>query len=482
MSAVRVTIGGQQFELSKRAGNEWVARCVESGESTRLTLADVNALLGIENAPAPVLDLSGVAVATEGPVAAAIARIRSCYDHDHLAVLLDTSTVRNAMAAITDGLPGPLQLLDLSILVQAVACHDVVLVQRGQVDPFADVNGVPPVFVPLCFTREEVADTLWSLCNEANTRKALEPDLAREWQAFLGLGAVPRIDLTEFSSYQDSPGDWDGVPATTYSDFVQTGVLEDEDELSRFLSIQTFRTFFNDRLANLLNEPYWASSFRAPVTCRLLREKALTREMLDKVFSAMGVGANQGAHDGPYMRRLSLPPLTAILLQELEHIGEFWLALEDLRARMTPFRDAVRRDRSESDGKGSLLLERYADCLAQASGELGSQGATTTAQDVTELGIGAAIATVALPPPAASAIAKVFAALGGGVLAKAYERLVRPDVQVVGNIAAEARVLVGLDRQLARLWKKEWNRDRYEQLESLAAAQPHGFLGLPSGN
>jgi hypothetical protein len=439
-------------------------------------------LLGLHNASSSQLDLLGLAVGPDESVAAAIARARSLYDHDHLAVLLDTSTVRNAMQPLTGGAVGPLQLLDLSLFVQAVACHDVVLIPRGEADPFAFVDGLPPVFVSLKFTREEAAHTLWSLCNEANTRKPLERRLADDWREFLNLTDPPRIKLDEFSEYQDSPHDWDGVPATYYTDWTYAGVVDDRKSRDRFLSIQTFRTLFNDRLASLMNEPYWASSFRAPVTSILIREKAQTRETLDSLFASIGHGQGAPATSGPYLRRVSLPPLTSVLLQDLETIEEFWLGLEDLRARMTPFRDAVRHDRAASQGNGSRLLERYAKALADASGRVVVQGSTKLAQDSAEQAIGVAVATTSLPAPAAGAVAKVLAAIGGEVFTSVYERLSRPDVHVMGNLAVQAQRLVGLEHQLKRLWRTEWKAEQHEQLVRLASAQPQRFLALPSGN
>jgi hypothetical protein len=103
LSGVRITIGREQVELARDTAGTWRAQSLRDGRLTELTQDEVNQLLGIQNAPGAVLDLAGVAVESDGPVHAAISRARSLYDDDQLAVLLDTSTVRNAMQPLTGG-------------------------------------------------------------------------------------------------------------------------------------------------------------------------------------------------------------------------------------------------------------------------------------------------------------------------------------------------------------------------------------------
>jgi len=477
---VVVTIGGERLKLIPDGEGGWYVQALKDGTRTRASADDVNALLGIKNRADYSLELDGVPLGQDVELSAALQRIRGMYDRDHLAVLVDATTLENASAAISGRLPGPLQLMDLALLVQAVVCNDVVLAQQADRDPLGGLEGAPPVFVSLDFSRQESAGTLWSLCvDELRRRRGIESDLAANWQEFLGLELRPRIDLDHFDTYQNSPGYWDGVVASAYADIVHAGVLDDPEELGRFLSIHSFRTFFNDRLAGLINEPYWASSFRAPVTSRILREKAETRAALDRLFASIGPRSEHGPNHGPYVRRVALPPLTAIVLTRITSLDEFWPAVEDLRSEFAPFRDVVRRDRQDLPANPSQLVDRYARHLSTAGQSLDTRRRhEATVGEVAGQGIAVAASSAALSPPLAAVLVKLVATLGGGPLRDAFLRLTRPDLHVIANIAAEAGQLVDVGSQLERLWGRAWSRERHEQLERLAAAQPQRFLHL----
>lgn len=420
------------------------------------------------------LELGGMGADPQSALARAIARLRSSVDEDQVAVLLDTTGARNALAALEGGV-GPLQLLDLALLTHAVVLYDVILVQPVE---SVSLHSAPDVFVPLEFSNETLNDDLWRiLFAERNAHRNDEVRLAAAWQAFLAWGEPLRLDLGTFDRYQDSPADWDGVPASYYADFAMRHLSTDTGVLQSFLAIQTMRAFFNDRVAGLLNVPYLASALRAPAIRESLAQKVIVRSEVDRLFERIANLSKRGNEDaeGPYIRPVAAPPLLAAVLKRMEDLSDYWQVVEDLRVEFTGFRETIRKDRKSLAGRSDSFLKRYASSLEEASRraaiqDVASEGAAT--------GVAAVIAPTTVAPQAVKIAAKLVLSLGAPALRQGFNRLFRPDIAVITTLSHEARQMNALTDDIKRLWGYTWNREDYDTLWHLSEGQPVSFLEL----
>ena len=119
--------------------------------------------------------------------------------------------------------------------------------------------------VTLQYPRDFIPQTLWSLCAgiyNASPMGDTGGALAGAWTDFFGLPPDSiEIDLQHVDHYQDSPFRWNGVLAHSYFGTLPStvgGALSSSQRNDRnlFLSVQTMRTLFNDRLAGYLQLPY----------------------------------------------------------------------------------------------------------------------------------------------------------------------------------------------------------------------------------
>lgn len=464
---MRIEVAGQVWALA-RVGDTWR---LERPGAAPVDLSDAEAaiLLRRRGETGRSLVREGLPAA-DGRLRAELDEIHGRYDEDALAVMLDSTTLRNVSAALASTTVGPLQLMDLALVVHAVVLHDVVLVGTSLSDVFGGLSGAPDLFVPARLSSRETTETLWSLCVEQlQIGVALQSEFAEDWQELLRRRDPVPIDLRTVIHDQPSPGMWDGTVASDYMDLAYAGVSLEGRALTEFLSVQTMRTLYNDRVAGMLGVPLWSSAFRSPISARLLRQKAEKRPVADEVLGRL---MPRQAPSGPYMQRLKLPPLLSLLLRGMVDLNEFWPAVQDLRADFQPVRDAIRRARGSGE---SDLLRRYGRWIES----VGAGAARTTAtQDAAEAALAVLVAPTSAPVQALTLMGKLASARGVSAVRDGLIRALRPDLHVIGNVAHEARRLLEIEHELARLWGRQWTREDFDDLERLSKAQVQRFLAV----
>jgi hypothetical protein len=152
----------------------------------------------------------------------------------------------------------------------------------------------------------------------------------------------------------------------------------------------------------------------------------------------------------------------------------YWRVVEDLRVEFEGFRAVVRDDRKALTGNSPAFVQRYASHLRDAV--VAPKLAGSAAEAVG--GVAAAAGPVGVLGPAVGIAAKLAAKFGIQALRRGFDRLVRPDVYVLNNVADEARHLAELEEVIQRLWGQEWKRADYETLERLSRSQPFAALQL----
>jgi len=293
--------------------------------------------------------------------------IRSNLPRDCLLVMLDTTTVQNALRCL-DGIVTPLNLLDLGILTFASVCFDRVVVQpsgafnRKKIDKHSDI------FSMIKYPKESfITETLWNMCasisNEVSPSCETKSEFEEAWCHFLGVpsGEI-KLNLRAWDRYQDSPPFWNGIMASYYADFTDEDNLRPEGnktERDEFLSIQTMRLLFNDELAGFLGLPYLSSSFRSCIHSNLIAKKVEMRLLLDKLISSIGPRPPEPDMDYPYASECSAPFLLGLILEQMERPDDFWSILGNYRRRFAPLRKKILEDKDKWIGGSSNYLRGF---------------------------------------------------------------------------------------------------------------------------
>lgn len=396
-----------------------------------------------------------------------------------LSVLLDTTTVRNALRALDPGTPDPLALLDLATLSTAVVCFENVLVQ-----PFswrlteASEFGIRI----LEQSRELVTGPLWSINFEAAEGLRLH-DQRRQifeaaWADFLHW---PRnctwLDFNNWDQFQHSPVDWCGVAASEYMrDLLIERPIGESN--AKFLAVQTMRSLVNHELASRLGVPYLATSLRSPVQCLIIKENHERQLVLDRLVGELGPAPARRAvtgSDESYALEYSAPFILGLILQRMRVPGDYWEILARYRQRFRPLRERLQKDREDWDGRVGPYVRRMLQHVTFASrlAQEGEQAAVDASATLVAVGLGG--------------VAGASASLGMKLVSllhpaervqRCYHRWFRPELYLLTSLRSEAEGLRALDRQVESIWKCRWDQWHYRQLDMLRAASPAPFLRL----
>jgi hypothetical protein len=393
-------------------------------------------------------------------------------------VLLDTTTVRNAMWALESDTPSPLALLDLATLSTAVVCFDNVLVQ-----PFdAEIAAAPEVGIRvLTQSRELIEGPLWNICGAAGNQLSGDDQrrqsLEAAWAEFLGWPVEDaRLDAGAWDHYQDSPRAWDGIVAGHYADALfEVGATG--KSTAAFLGIQTMRTMVNYELASRLGLPYLAASLRSPVQCLIIRENHQRQLLVDRLMQALGPSpAEPGAKsDSPYAQEYSAPFILALVLERMRQPGDYWSIVAEYRARFRPLREFLQKDQATWDGRTAPYVRQMLQRVG-ATSRLMDEGEKITVD------AGAAMVAGALGGVAgasASLSMKLISLLKPTKHAqRCYYRWFRPELYLLTSLQSEAEKLRAIDTRVEKIWKCRWDQRHYRQLGMLRAGNPAPFLKL----
>ncbi len=481
------TILDYSFVLTKLAGT-WTLETDSSPQLTAMDFEETNAALVLAQSPRQIqaMWLNGAGLTledVEGPHELNSLRMQATAG----SVLLDSTTLANAAMALMFNRPDPVALLDLSVITFALVVFDKIIVQPhrflgGVIAPFeAELGDSLRVLV---YDQEFIAGPLWSFCGELMNSigthgTTLRESLTDAWCKFYNRQDIV-VDPSLVMTNQDSPLEWDGIPATYYiSDIVSRGALLEDQHTSfnTFLSVQTVRALYNDNIAGMLGIPYLCTSLRSPIYSELLSLKLETQLLADKLLAGIGPPIASDVSSGPYTAEVAAPFLLGIILSRIEHPGEYWHAVALLRKSFAPLRKRLAEEREQWNGRTGGYVANYLKHISNYLPDevrIAEQTLTATAT---------AVASITTASPVGGGLAKLaiqmMSALKPAEYAyRWYLKRFRPDIAVVVELAQEARMLRSVESELERLWGSAWGREEHDVLETLALVRPEAFSKL----
>lgn len=388
-------------------------------------------------------------------------------------VLLDTTTVRNALMALGMPRPTPLAMLDLATLSTALVCYDHIVVQLGDLPESRQLINLGAVFLdpPNPALQRRLMHQSGSVLLRMQSQEALGERLALGWARFLGWATSQcLLDTEGWDRQQDSPPSWDGVVASYYMDDL-IGIPDDGARQRAFLAIQTLRTFANDALASHLNIPYLAAPFRAPVQTMILREKYQNQRVIERLLQEISPRPADAPRmtDEPYSREFSAPFILGLVLKEMASNSttrdDYWNVIAAYRERFQPLREGIDRDRADWDGNIGPYVRKI---LTRAS----EFGVRTEGMDLDS--VITMRQTVVAPQALPIKLASLFEP--EQQLPTLVQQQFQPQLYLINSLRHEAEHLRTAAYQVDRIWGHRWAEREHRQLNQLRASNPVPLL------
>jgi hypothetical protein len=461
---------GQMIGLEISAGRPQVV--AESGHCTEVTADEFVAFQVDGGLPGRLAQLSQPDPATEAGDGFDMIRAQIPAG---LSVMLDTTTIRNAVGALEERAPSPLALLDLATLSTAITCFDNVLVQPfgTHIAQAADL-GIQVLDCP----RDFIAGPLWSICaiasNQLRENEARRDSIEAAWAQFLGWPRhEARLGLYSWNRHQNSPYYWDGIVASYYTESLFD--LQGSDSAREFLDIQTMRTLVNHELASRLGVPYLAAGLRSPVQSLAIRENHERQLIIDRLIQALAPRPARmpSAESEPYSLEYTAPFILALALEQMSTPADYWPVIARYRSRFSSLRQRLRKDRESWDGRTAPYARQMLQSLKTAA-ELAGQGEQATV-DVSATLVAGALGGVA-GASASLGLKLISLVKPADHLTRCYNRWFRPELYLLTSVRDEAANLRALDHRVQHIWKCTWLPSDYRQLDMLLAANPAPFL------
>jgi hypothetical protein len=472
---------GDREALFSRADDGF--QLASSDHDLRLAL-DANQAAGLFNLQRPELQLALRGIAADdtpaaGSIEAGLRDLRAQLCDEELLVLLDSTTLANALGCVYGvTAPRPLGLIDLAVVTFAAICYDRIVLQPSAGVSYFMTDELASVSSTLTYPdrRQFIRETLWSLCVDVSSQgghRSGQEVMTQAWNDLLYDGEPQvHLDLHAHDTHQDSPMYWDGIIASSYINDLWDPQLYVDPQHARgrdtFLSIQTVRTLFNDALAGALGIPYMASALRGPIHWLLVYEKAKAQLLIDQLLARVGPPTmnddSAATASDPYLAELSLPFLLGLVLEKMKGPADYWPVVLDYRERFAPLRRRIALDRNEWSGRSAKYMERF---LSELRG--GSPRYEHAVRGVA--GVGADVGTALTGLPVGAGIKLVVTALAEPAR-RAWLKRRRPDVYLLMSLCDEARALRMAEENVRQIWGRSWDRAGREQLERLARGHP----------
>lgn len=392
-------------------------------------------------------------------------------------VLLDTTTVQNAELCLS-GMVTPVCLLDLSILCTALICYEKVIVQPTHSRIVTDHAAA---FAQLAYSRKTIVDTLWSTCAEILNSNAPNSVSNRAfedaWKQVLKRDEI-RINLQATTHHQNSPYEWDGIPAGYYAGSLFSRGRVDVQKMNEFLSVQTMRTLFNDALSGILAVPYLSSSIRAPVTGVLMNRKLQLQPIVDALIDELAPPASaDDCKSASYAIELQAPFFLGLVLQESQRPEEILSRIMEYRRRAEPLRKQLAADREAWSGRGGAYVEALVKSMrgfTENQSKVSNTAVETTATAFTTL----VTATEPFMQLAGLGIKLLLLLRPVDRVRKLYNRVFKPHIYLLTELSEEAAALRNVESQLKRVFGHAWTAESRQCLSVLASSYPASFAKL----
>lgn len=412
----------------------------------------------------------------ESLIAAHCKQIRSDLPENLSLVMLDSQTITNADECLNGDIT-PLNLLDLATLTVAAVYFDKIVIQPQNNNSIVNKN--PDLFVILKYPDNFIEDSLWIMLD---TQYLSAEKYGETWCKFLNLpkGDV-NVDLYAYKdNYQNSPLYWDGILASYYVEKIgQNAMISGGDKASRdeFLSIQTMRVIFNDRLSGFLGIPYLSSSIKSCIHSTIIRKKMETQIIIDRLITEIQSDVEDNKTDSPYLTEYSAPFLLGLLLEKMDTPNDYWKVMFEYREKFSPLRKKILADRENWKGKSGQYLKGYQKYINEFSKSISKNESKSVKISTTVCSTLSVIT-----PPELRIIGlgiKIFEMLNPGKIAlRYYLEWFKPEVYLLVNLADEASQLEAVESKISEIWNKSWTRKDHDQLVFFSKSNPYDFLKL----
>jgi hypothetical protein len=398
-------------------------------------------------------------------------------DEFPMSVMLDTTTIRSAELCMR-GRITPVNLLDLSVFCMAAICYDRIFVQPVYSDL---ITKHPTLFSCIRYSREGIDGTLWTMCAELlNSHAPTSKDTSvyeEAWRKMFGRTDI-RLNIQNTNQYQDSPPSWDGIPASHFGQSLFSGNMIDKDSMNAFLSVQTMRTLFNDTLAGFLSIPYLSTSIRAPVLAVIIKRKIQLQPVVDALHDALGLAdVTPEENNVTFTSELYAPFFLGLVLEKASCPQDILPIVLEYRNKAETLRKQLRIDREEWSGRGRTYIKKM---IASMTGFTDKEKELATTTIKTTVTILTPLVTASQPQTQMASLGIKLAMLLRPLdrIKGLYNRVFKPHVYWLSELADEAKALRNLEAQLLRVFGHSWSKDSRKCLELLADTYPASFAKL----
>ncbi|MGQ3412044.1 hypothetical protein ACT4ML_07240 [Natrinema sp. LN54] len=390
-------------------------------------------------------------------------------------IMLDSTTFKNAISLMKDGnVISDLRILDLKVFAYATILFDDIYVTAGP-----DMDKVNSIFEEDIFhalePRNKQEDLfLHALWYDTVTKLESLPEedeikLRKSISNYLGKD----ISEVEF--------DWRSVdlavnsPPNFYKNLSYSGSLGAVDDY--FITMSTFRSFFNHELARQLGLVYLPNSARGPIEDYIISNTRRSKPTFDAIINEFEMKLDDQLENqrdkNPYLAEpitFRCPMFLSVLIQRANEPKDLMDVLPEVRDEAGPYREHSKELRTEVK-KGNLeKIEEIQSVLNdEASGLTSKLGGTT---------VKAAVESVpAIPGIGGEAkyflkALQLFSGFIGETFDKfgerLYQRIRNPHYHFLTNITSEARKLTSLEYAIEELWETQtdFNFERMARIQT----------------
>jgi hypothetical protein len=379
-----------------------------------------------------------------------------------LAVVMDTTTYHHARQALRGDIRAH-NLLDLNLLAVAAVFFDYVFIQpdlltlETEESPFTRiVQPAPGEHAHIKALHQVAVDE----CDRDHGR------LQQAWRTFLNDDSV-ELDLAQapMGPRDDNYYTWSGFDLPS-----------GRGQVIEYVTQQTVRAVFNDRLAAALQLPYLASSVRLPVSQQLIRSHA---ELLSMLRHVLGHQPAEGvAQPSPFAppEPMYAPLMLGVLLERAAKAGggdSLMQCLMELREEKADVREYLRDHPDRGDWH-----EDPRKLIREVSGRLNAnpaKGGVAKAQKTALLATVGATG-LALGPVASLAIKMLQALLPEAAAAKAVRKLFQRELFLLADITREAAQMATVDAQVKKVWGRSMDDATVAALNRIAHLNADALL------
>lgn len=378
--------------------------------------------------------------------------------HEKLITLIDTTTLNQAVALVDNGRSdilalSPSPLFDLATLAYSAIMYDYIVVGDN-------VDTIPPELTSFVLPDKNhfqgAYDERYSFAVGSAYELTRHPELARAlesaWQEFLGVQEV-NLDYGHVDHTTTSPGVWSYEPGDGHwapDPILALGLRLDRQQGSadEEVSIQTWRYFVNEKLAETLGVSYNSTSLRSPVISVSLRHRNEFRQYADDLLRRISTQPRGSDWiDEPYLPSVVLPNLLAVILKRARQPQDIWPQILELRENFRAVREKIQVARIE----GMDDRDAIDDMVQQL---------TKTSSMLTHRidGVVTRSAAIAGAVPGAPIIAQIALKIAATIPffqkgERALELLTRPEIAVLRSFREEVAQVFQNSSDIERIWR-----------------------------